>query len=315
MHRPRKHAITGEDAMSRPMLPATLLLAAICAPAFAATPINETRPLDPRGKVDIENVKGRIEVRAWDRNEVQVTGSLGDGMRPLLVEGDRGHLRIRARQPGGDGMGRNNRTGPTTLVLKVPLQASLDIDAVSADIDVEGVAPPDLAIESVSGNIRFAGAPGKAEFDSVSGNQALTVNSSGEVSSESVSGDVKLSGRLKGRLDVETVSGNVRIDSRGEAVRRLSANTVSGDIEARIGLADGGEVRGETVSGDFSLHMPRAVSARVDAETFSGDLEAPDAKVRKEEFGPGASLSARYGAGAGEVRIETFSGDFTLSLD
>ncbi|QSX74981.1 hypothetical protein HIV01_017900 [Lysobacter arenosi] len=31
--------------------------------ALAATPINETRPLDPRGTVEVENVKGRVDVR------------------------------------------------------------------------------------------------------------------------------------------------------------------------------------------------------------------------------------------------------------
>jgi hypothetical protein len=294
----------------------TLALLAGLAPAVqAATPINETRPLDPRGMVEIENIKGRIEVQAWNRNEVQVTGTLGDGVEKLVLDGDRGHLRVEAKYPDRSGWGGNDRTGPTTLILKVPLQASLDIESVSANIRVEGVAPPELDIESVSGDIVFAGAPGRADIDSVSGNQALTLNSPGDVSSESVSGDITLRGRLKGALDLETVSGNIRIDSRGEAIKRLSASSVSGDIEAHIGLAGGGEVRGETVSGNFSLRMPRALSAQVEAESFSGDLEAPDAHVQKEEFGPGSSLSKRYGNGAGEIRVETFSGDFTLSLD
>ncbi len=299
--------------MTRFHLLALALLAGIASAAQAATPIDQTKPLDPRGTVEIENLKGRIQVSAWDRNEVQVTGTLGDGVEKLVFEGDRSRLRVEAKYPKTGG--HSNRTGPTTLILKVPLQASLDIESVAAAIHVEGVAPPELDIESVSGDIVFAGAPGRTDVDSVSGNQTLTLNSSGEVSSESVSGDIKLRGRLKGALDLETVSGNIQVDSRGEALRRLSANSVSGDIEARIGLADGGEVRGETVSGNFTLHMPRALSAQVEAESFSGDLDAPDAEVQREEFGPGSSLNKRYGSGAGEIRVETFSGDFTLSLD
>ncbi|WP_242162364.1 DUF4097 family beta strand repeat-containing protein [Lysobacter sp. M15] len=301
--------------MIRFHLLAMALLAGIAAPAFAVTPINQTRPLDARGKVEIENVKGRIEVHAWNRNEVQVTGTLGDGVEKLEIDGDRGNLRVKAKYPERGGWGRNDRTGPTTLILQVPLQASLDIESVAADVHVDGVAPPQLDIQSVSGDIVFAGAPGAADIDSVSGNQTLTLNSDGDVSSESVSGDVTLRGRLKGALDLETVSGNVEVDSRGEAVRRLSASSVSGDIGARVGLANGGEIRGETVSGNFSLHMPRALSAEVEVESFSGSLKAPGAKVDKEEFGPGSSLRTRYGSGAGEIRVETFSGDFTLSLD
>ena len=291
---------------------ATALLATTV-PAFAATPINETRPLDARGHVEIENLKGRIEVTPWQRNEVQVTGSLGDGAERLIVEGGGAHLRIEAKYPDGWRRGKD-RSGPTTLIVKVPLQASLEIDSVAADVHVEGVAPPELDIDSVSGDVVFAGAPGRASIETVSGNQTLTLNSAGEVSINAVSGDVLLRGRMKGEVDVETVSGNVEVDSRGEAVRGFSAESVSGDITARIGLANGGEIRGETVSGDFSLHLPRTLSARVEADSFSGSLSAPGAKVDKEEFGPGSSLRTRYGSGAGEIRVETFSGDFTLSL-
>ena len=64
--------------MKTPLL-LTALLACVAAPAFAATPINETRPLDARGHVEVSNVKGRIEVRTWDKAEVAITGSLGNG--------------------------------------------------------------------------------------------------------------------------------------------------------------------------------------------------------------------------------------------
>jgi hypothetical protein len=57
------------------------------------------------------------------------------------------------------------------------------------------------------------------------------------------------------------------------------------------------------------------VSARASGESFSGDLSAPGAKVRKEEFGPGSSFEQRYGSGAGEIRLETFSGDAKLVLE
>ena len=45
--------------------------------AHAGSPIDQTRPLDARGRVEIDNLKGRVEVRAWDRQEVKVTGNLG----------------------------------------------------------------------------------------------------------------------------------------------------------------------------------------------------------------------------------------------
>ena len=277
-------------------------------PVAAATPIDQTRPLDPRGRVEIDNLKGRVEVRAWDRPEVKISGSLGAGVERLSVDGDRSALRIEVKYPH-----RANNTEPTVLVVQLPLQAELEVSTVSANIDVHGVAPRELSLESVSGDIVVVGAPRRASVESVSGDVMLTINS-GDVEASAVSGDLTLNGRLNGELSVETVSGNLRVDNRGERVRRLSASTVSGDMELKVALAPDGQISMESVSGDLTLVAPRDLSAQVSGESFSGDLRAPGAKIEREEYGPGSSFHTRYGAGKGEVRIETFSGDATLRL-
>ena len=297
--------------MSRfPLMTCLLALACLAGlPAHAATPIDQTRPLDPRGRIEIDNLKGRVEVRAWDRPEVKITGSLGKGVEKLLVEGDRGVLRVEVRYPS-----RARNTEPTTLILQVPLRADLDIETVSANIDVHGVAPSELSLQSVSGDITANGAPRRASIETVSGDARLTFNS-GDVEVDTVSGDLVLSGRLNGKVSVETVSGNLRVDSKGERLRKLSAATVSGDVAAMLALAADAAVQMESVSGDLVVAVPRDLSAEVSGESFSGDLRAPGAKIQREEFGPGSSFNARYGAGKGQIRLETFSGDAELRLD
>ncbi len=297
--------------MSRSLLiPCLLALASLAGlPAHAATPIDQTRPLDPRGRIEIDNLKGRVEVRAWDRPEVKITGSLGKGVEKLLVEGDRGLLRVEVRYPS-----RVRNTEPTTLILQVPLRADLEIETVSADIDVHGVAASELSLHSVSGDITANGAPRRASIETVSGDARLTFNS-GDVEVDTVSGDLVLSGRLNDEVSVETVSGNLRVDSKGERLRKLSAATVSGDVAATFALAADGAVEIESVSGDLVLAVPRDLSAEVSGESFSGDLSAPGAKIQREEFGPGSSFNARYGAGKGQIRLETFSGDAELRMN
>lgn len=286
-----------------------LALACITAlPAHAATPINQTRPLDARGRVEIDNLKGRVEVRGWDRPEVKLTGSLGDGVEKLSVEGDADALHIEVKYPS-----RSNRSEPTTLILQVPLRADLEIDTVSADIDVGGMASRQMSLESVSGNIIANGAPRRAKVESVSGDARLTFNS-GDVDVDTVSGDVTLGGRLNGEVSVETVAGDVKVDTKGEKLSSFRGGTVSGDIQVHMGLAADGVVKMETVSGDLLLLTPRDLSAQVSGESFSGDLKAPGAKIKREEFGPGSSFRADYGAGKGQIRLESFSGDAELRL-
>ena len=101
---------------------ASLLLASVGAHAQSA--INQTHALDPDGRVEIENVKGRIQVEAWDRAEVRITGTLGKGVEKLEVDGDRRQLEIEVKYPnrGGFGLFSSDNTGPTDLKVMVPIR-------------------------------------------------------------------------------------------------------------------------------------------------------------------------------------------------
>ncbi|HEY4583570.1 MAG TPA: DUF4097 family beta strand repeat-containing protein [Lysobacter sp.] len=287
------------------------------AQAFAATPINQSRALDPRGRVEIENVKGSIEVRAWDRAEVKIEGMLGDGVEKLEIEGGGRELRVAVRYPQGRGLrilGGRREAEPTVLKLTVPRRADLDIAAVSADVLAWGVSPSQLSVDNVSGRTTIAGAADNVDVDSVSGDVEVTVNRA-NVDIESVSGSIRLSGRLGRQVSVESVSGDVSVNVLDTAVERFDGNTVSGDLDVRTALAPQARVRLETVSGDVQLRLPRAVSAEVRGESFSGTLRAPGARIERPAHGPGSNFRQRYGNGAADVSIETFSGDADVRLD
>lgn len=306
-------------SVPRSAAPGLLALAlAAVSPAFADTRVDQTRPLDPLGSVEIDNVKGSIQVRVWDRAEVKIEGTLGDGVEKLEIEGDRQQLSIKVRYPNrGSGIGflaGGDKSGPSDIKVTLPLRAKLDIDAVSANVDVTGVASRELKIDSVSGDVAVAGAPREAEIESVSGDLNLTLNSP-KVSAQTVSGDLNLRGRLSGEVSVETVSGSVDLAAHQSRLNKISGESVSGDLRIAAALNEGGEIGLKTVSGDVRLRLPRSLSAVVRGESFSGDLSAPDAQIQRPKHGPGSSFEQRYGGGNGRVRMETFSGDAVLDLD
>ncbi len=290
-----------------------LLGSALLGPAaFAQTAINETRPLDARGRVDIGNLKGRIEVRGWERNEVRVTGTLGKGVERLDIDGNSAQLSVEVRYPKRSGWG-GNASGPSELIVMVPLRADLDIESVAADVHVAGVATGELSINSVSGNVVAAAAPRKADIETVSGNATLTLNSD-DVDVATVSGTIVLRGRMGGDVSAETVSGRIEVTVNGEHVRDLTASTVSGRAEVTTALAPNGEISLESVSGDLLLRLPGDVSAQVSGESFSGGLKATGVTIEKRQ-GPGSSFSTRYGNGSGRVSIETFSGSAEVRVE
>jgi DUF4097 and DUF4098 domain-containing protein YvlB len=288
------------------------------APAFAATPINQTRPLALDGQVRIENVKGRIVVRTWAKPSVQVTGSLGKGVEKLDISGDERSLDIQVRYPNSRGgwnlWGRDdNRAEPTVLEVMLPQRASVEIESVSADVDVQQVAGRKLEVSSVSGTVVVtASSPHEASFENVSGDTTLRITSA-KVNAQSVSGDLHLSGGLTGDIDLEAVSGNLELGAKD--LDRLEVSTVSGDAILSAGLRAGGTIKAETLSGELKLQMPRATGAKLHVETFSGDIRSPNGHVDEEEHGPGKSLDTTIGDGRARIDLESFSGNVQLSLD
>lgn len=268
--------------------------------ATAATPINERHPLNAGGRLSVKNLAGSIEVKAWDRNEVQLSGWLGEDVEKLEVSGDAASLAIEVRYP------RKMRGGleDTALQLQVPAGVVLDLEAVSADVRVSGMRGP-IKASSVSGDVSLDVGSSKVEANSVSGNVKLRAPAT-ETRLASVSGDLHADG-LRGTLKAETVSGEVEIS--GGPYAELSAESVSGDLVLGVEVSDGANLSAETLSGDIVLRLPKSPNAKLTMKTFSGEL--------RNGFGPAVDEDRRsyahsYGGGKGVIRLNSFSGDIDI---
>ena len=294
-----------------------LLIAGLLATGMlhAATPIDETRSLDANADVSLSNVKGRIAVSVWDRPEIHIGGSLGDGVKALEIEGSGGKVEVSVRYPdssGWFGLGGGNNAAESELLVKVPAGVALSVDGVSADIEVRGVAGRTLRINSVSGDVQASSDADDIDIDNVSGDVSLDARSQ-IVSLESVSGDVSLTGDVSREISVKSVSGDVQVQS-GTALRKVTAGVVSGDIELALSLSAGARLRAESLSGDLELVLPASTSARLKASSFTGTLRSDAGSVVKPEHGPGSKLEAVLGGGDGQIDVETFSGDLRIRL-
>ena len=63
----------------------------VASPANAARDVSESLNAADDGRVSISNTSGAIEVEGWSRNQVEVTGTIGDDVEELIFErnGDR----------------------------------------------------------------------------------------------------------------------------------------------------------------------------------------------------------------------------------
>ena len=270
-----------------------LLLSLSIGQALADTPINLNHEATPNAHVSISNVKGAVTVSAWDRNQVQVTGRLGEGAKPLAIEGSNSDMNIKVESQGKSGwfnFGSDTSMGATTLDVRVPKGASLDVDVVSAPMNIDGIEGGTIKVNTVSG---------KARINAHSPN----------VEADAVSGSIELAGSAD-KVNLQTVSGRIRVT--GGPWRKLNLSTVSGDVQLAGGLAPGGTFDVDSMSGDVQVQVPSNLSATIKASSFSGDLRSDFGSVKKAEHGPGSDLQTTAGAGNAKMNIETFSGDLRI---
>ncbi len=283
-----------------------LMLSLITTAACADTAINESLDAAEDGEVVVSNVSGSVEVSGWSRNQVEVTGSLGDGVEELIFERDDDEILIKVKLER-----RKSRSGSAELVIKVPEKSSLKVNTVSADIDVQDVhGEQDLQV--VSGDIEVEFYAEELKAEAVSGDVSVSAdNQESNARVSTVSGDIDIE-NLAGELKTETVSGD--IDVIEGSFSRITAETVNGDMVLRANFQPGGRMDLETVNGSVDVDFEGNLSAEINVETFNGSIRncfGPD-PVRTSKYAPGRELDFTEGGGNGRVRIRTLNGSVRL---
>ncbi|MEX2526127.1 MAG: DUF4097 family beta strand repeat-containing protein [Gemmatimonadota bacterium] len=291
-------------------LSALLVTAAV--PAAGQVEIRERHPVAADGTITVKAISHDIQVRVWDENEVEVTGSYDPEWEELVVEPRNGgfFLEIMGRQRRGSW----SRRGSPRLEVSLPRGAQLDLGTVSGDLTIlEGVRGR-LDARSVSGDVEAHLQGTRANVQSVSGD--LTVRGRAiEARLSSVSGDVDAAVDAE-VVEAKAVSGDVRVQS-SLASRSVTLDAVSGNVEFTGALTEGGRLRANSHSGRVTLTLPSDTQATFELSTFSGRIQA-DFPQRRGEYrssgrGPGERLSFTTGSGNAQVEARSFSGGIRIN--
>jgi DUF4097 and DUF4098 domain-containing protein YvlB len=283
-----------------------LLTAAAAAPLAAAQPVNERHPVAPGAAVSIENIAGSLVITGWDQAEVEITGTLGDGVEGIEVESDGEGISIEVKYEENF---RGRHTSETELVIRVPQGSPLEVETVSASIEVDGVGAA-VELESVSGAIRVSDRPEALDVETVSGSIDVASAPDG-AELASVSGAIRV-GSSQGRVEAENVSGSILVE--GGTLGGGSFETVSGEITCKAVPGASGSIDMESMSGSITLVADAGAPASFELETFSGTISnqfGPEAK-KTSQYTPEKKLRFSIGSGGPSISLSSFSGSIKL---
>ena len=287
---------------------ALVLFATSLAIPAAAEEINQTQDADANGRVSVFNMSGEIEIVGWGRNQVEVTGEVGDDVDEFIFERSGRQTTIKVKVPDRS---HGHRDLSADLTIRVPRGSSIDVGSISADIDVEEIRG-EQDLQSVSGDISTQVFEADVEVETVSGDvdaEGDGKNSDAELAT--VSGDVTAND-LSGEISAGAVSGDVEVF--GGNFERIKIETVNGDLSFNAHLRQGGKMNAETVNGSVDIDFEGSVSAKFEIETFNGRIKncfGPKAE-RTSKYAPGWALSFTEGDGDGRVIISTLNGAVNL---
>jgi DUF4097 and DUF4098 domain-containing protein YvlB len=298
----------------------------------------KTVALDRDGSVVLRNISGDIEVKVWDRAEVQIralkvsrTNTEEQAQKnfskvTIEVTQDGDILRIETkRDKEYFRKSSSNKNVSVDFWLVIPSQAAADMKSISGDVLMEDIGADAKAV-TISGDIDMKNIGGKLRAHATSGE--VTVFDAREgVDCESVSGDLEIR-RVRGGADLKTVSGDITLencqgDVEAEVVsgdidlvdisgaREVTAKSMSGNVKYVGSLEEGGSYQIGSLNGDVTMMLPGSSAFELYAKTFSGDLNTDfevtlAGKISKRE------LRGTVNGGGADLSIKTFNGDVYL---
>jgi len=292
------------ELLARPVLiwPALALLFPLT--GYSGQDLDETRDMAADGHVLIENLAGSVEVTVWNKAKIEIKGELGDDVEEVEISATGNGIQIRVRNEG-----KRHNIDDTDLYLRVPIAASIEVETISADIDINGSEGESIVLSTVSGDVEADASPRRLEIQSVSG-EVEFVGSISRSSVETVSGDISLSGGVHGEIEISTVSGDVSLIA--EEVNRGRFESVSGDMKLDLAINDNGRLASESMSGNVDLRLPAAQQAGFTVQTYSGDIRSDFGESARVSRGPGSVLKYQEGNNGALIRLESFSGDIHI---
>ena len=179
---------------------------------LAASPAHADRiekhfPVQSKPKITVRNSSGRIQVKAWTKNEVLVAWTNASGKSVVETEeaGNRVEVATRTNE---DGISADD--SKTDFEITVPVESELSVRTDSGNVTVDSVHG-DMTFDTVGANLQLSDVDGYMVVKTIDGSLVCT-RCSGKLEANSISGNVQMIQPTLDSVRVQTSSGNIFFD-------------------------------------------------------------------------------------------------------
>ena len=209
--------------------------------------------IGPRGRFTLRQASGEITIKGVEGGTVRVRSTDGESLADQFnIETGDGFVDLRQRDQFSLGKLMLRIGASPEIEVEVPHGATISVEAASAEIhasDLDGTK----RFRTASGELRLTRLAGALEAETVSGDIDLDGQTPLELAMRSISGDVRVRVPKLKRLDLGTTSGDIWLDAELAGDGPFAIRSISGDatIVGRMGF----KVEAETITGDLSSEL------------------------------------------------------------
>jgi DUF4097 and DUF4098 domain-containing protein YvlB len=264
---------------------------------LAATPAHADRgekhfTVQSKPMITVRNASGRVQVKAWTKNEVQVVWTSASGKSAVDTEQAGNRIEVATRAT-------DENTAPEDLKLDfeitVPVESELSVRSNSGNVTVDSVHG-DMTFDTVGANLQLSDVAGYMVIKTIDGSLVCT-RCAGKLEANSISGNVQMFQPALDSIRVQTSSGNILFDgsflSRGIYIMK----NFSGTIEVHFSSNDSFDVNATSLKGDV-----------INQASFKPDTHGSPHAPSKW----GHSLFGTLNDGHAKVELSSFSGTIKI---
>jgi len=264
---------------------------------LAASPAHADRiekhfPVQSKPKIMVRNSSGRIQVKAWTKNEVLVAWTNVTGKSVVQTEAAGNRVEV-STQTNEDGISADD--SKTDFEITVPVESELSVRTDSGNVTVDSVHG-DMTFDTVGANLQLSDVDGYMVVKTIDGS-LLCTRCSGKLEANSISGNVQMIAPTLDSVRVQTSSGNILFDgsflSRGIYIMK----NFSGTIEVHFSSSDSFDVNANSLKGDV-----------INQATFKPDTHGTPHPASKWGHGFVGTMNE----GHAKVELSSFSGTIKI---
>ncbi len=265
--------------------------------ALAAVPAHADRiekhfPVQSKPMVTVRNASGRIQVKAWSRNEVQVAWTNAGGKAVVETEQAGNRIEVVTHMANENASAEDVKTD---FEITVPVESELSVRTDSGNVTVESVHG-DMTFDTVGANLQLSDVDGYMVIKTIDGSLVCT-RCAGKLEANSISGNMQMIQPTLDSVRVQTSSGNILFDgsflSRGVYIMK----NFSGTIEVHFSSSDSFDVNATSLKGNV-----------INQASFKPDTHGSHHPISKY----GQSLFGTMNEGHAKVELSSFSGTIKI---